>query len=427
MPAEKRVSLLVLIIVVGFFAGVAYHYALGTYFERGWPANTFLFKPWDRFGDFTKVVDQSSGLDPFGAGGDGFAGSPFGQMVGYLFSVIRPASLRLPLFLGSFFVALILMVKHGLYGLKSRLASGQWLALFAIVFLTYPVLFAADRANFDLMVLPCLFLFALAYSRQRYKSSTIFLGMAMALKPYAAVFIMVYIFDRRYRDTLIVFFNAALLSTVSLALFKGGLLDEARKYFELLWHMGNDPSFGSDLAYTSDLFSLLTVVTRSVADALGLGPVDLLEHSNVKLGYGILAAALAVYLAVHLWQNPQPRWKTMTVLTTLIILLPFSSHDYRLIYLFVPMLMYLSADETARRDPVIVTIWGLLLVPKDYYHLGPIQSISMIINPVLLIGLLRYVVPEAFSARGIRSSLRLAVSRLRFTGQSGKLENPRSS
>ena len=57
----------------------------------------------------------------------------------------------------------------------------------------------------------------------------------------------------------------------------------------------------------------------------------------------------------------------MAVLTILIILLPFNSHDYRLIYLFVPMLMYLAMNETTRNDLLIVVLWGLLLVPKNYY------------------------------------------------------------
>jgi len=428
MSSDDRVALLVAIIVIGFGIAVAYHYAMGTYFGREWPANTFLFRPWDRFWDFTQVVRQSSTLDPFGIDGNGFAGAPFGQFLGYLFSVIRPASLRLPIFLGSFLIGFILVVKHSLYGLKSRLTSHQLLALFAIVFLTYPVLFAVDRANFDLLVLPCLFLFPLTYARQQYKASTVFLGLAIALKPYTAVLIMVYIFDRRYGDTLLVFFNAVFLTVLSLALFKDGLFVETHKYFSALWHMASDPSFGSEIVYTSDLFSLLTVAARPIGDFLHWGSLmALTDQPEYKVYYVIMAVIASAYFTIHLWQEPKPLWKTTAVLTILIVLLPFNSHDYRLIYLFVPMLMYLAADNTARSDLFIVLIWGLLLVPKNYYVMSGQQNIGMLINPVLLIGLLMYIVPSAFSTRGAVSSFHFACGRLRTLVECRSLRRLRSS
>jgi hypothetical protein len=428
MPKEEKLSLLVLIIVVGFSIAVAYHYVMGHYFGALWPANTFLFRPWDRFYDFLLVVRQSAALDPFGEDIGGFAGAPFAQFVGYLFSVIRPASLRLPIFFGSFFIVLILMVKHCLYGLKSKLTSNQLLAIFVIVFLTYPVLFAVDRANFDLLVLPLLFLFALTYVRQQYGASTVFLALAIALKPYTAIFIMVYIIDKRYRDTMLVVFNAALLSILSLSLFKDGLFVETQKYFHALSSLGNDLSPGSRLSYTSDLFGLLTVGTKFIGDTLNLGsPIDLTAHPNARLAYAILAVVVAIYFAIHLWEKPKPLWKTTAVLTILIILLPFNSHDYRLIYLFVPMLMYLAAGETTGNDLLIVVLWGLLLVPKDYYHFGSLQNISMVINPLLLIGLLTCMIPGAFSIKGAASTLRFVYGKLQSIGHIRQLENPRSS
>ena len=177
MLKEEKISLLVLIIIAGFSIAVVYHYVMGYYLGKPWPANTFLCQPGvlARFNDFNAVVRQSAALDPFGQDVYGFAGAPFGQFVGYLFSLI-PALLRLPIFFGSFFIVFILMVKHYLYGLKSRLTSYQLLAIFAIVFLTYPVLFAVDRANFALLVCASLFLFAFTYERQKYKASTVFIN-----------------------------------------------------------------------------------------------------------------------------------------------------------------------------------------------------------------------------------------------------------
>jgi hypothetical protein len=79
----------------------------------------------------------------------------------------------------------------------------------------------------------------------------------------------------------------------------------------------------------------------------------------------------------------------MAVLTISIILLPYSTNDYRLVYLFVPLFMYIASAEKSPLDMPITILWGLLLIPKNYYHIvSDDANIGMIINPLLLVGLL---------------------------------------
>jgi hypothetical protein len=118
----------------------------------------------------------------------------------------------------------------------------------------------------------------------------------------------------------------------------------------------------------------------------------------------------------------------MAVLTILIVLLPITSHDYRLTYLFVPMLMYLAASKTTRYDLFIVVFWGLLLVPKNYYALWvPPQNIGMVINPLLLIGLLVCIIPEAFSMTAVPTTLRFLGVRLHSIWPHRRLKDLRSN
>ena len=424
--SEEKITLLVFIIIVGFSAATVYHYIMGCYLDKPWPFNSFLFLPQSRFFDFTLVVRQSATLDPFGKDIGGFAGAPFAQFVGYLFSVIRPASLRLPIFFGSFFIVFIWMVKHYLYRLKSKLTSYQLLAIFVIVFLTYPVLFAVDRGNFDLIVCALLLLFAFFYMRQQYKTSAVFLLLAIAIKPYAAILIMFFVFNKKYREALLALCGALLLSVFSLSIFKDGLFVETCKYSNALSGMGSELSSGGHQSYTSDLFGFLTAVVRFVGDALSIDrsgtTMYLPAHPVASICYAVLAISVFLYLMIYLWKKPQPSWKTMAVLTILLILLPYNSGDYRLTYLFAPMLMYMAVAERTRRDVWIVVLWGLLLVPKNYYplHLAPTnyysfevhQTVGMVINPLLLIGLLICIVPDAFSLKGMACTMRFAYSRL---------------
>jgi hypothetical protein len=166
---------------------------------------------------------------------------------------------------------------------------------------------------------------------------------------------------------------------------------------------------------------------KFVGDVLN-ADIFLPAHPIARVSYAVTAAIVAIYFVVRLWEKRRPLWKTMAVLTILIILLPINSHDYRLTYLFVPMVMYLGTNENTRSDLLIVVLWGLLLVPKNYCSLWePPQNIGMVINPLLLMGLLVCILPEAFSMKGITSALRFVCNRLQSIGPARKLEKPRSS
>jgi hypothetical protein len=404
---EDKIDRFVLIIIVGFAAAVAYHYVIGYYFGKPWPANTFLHTPEAHFWDFILVVRQSAALDPFTNDIGGFAGAPFGQFIGYLFSIIQSAWVQLCLFFGSFFIVFILMVKHYLYGLKSKLTSRRILAIFAITFLTYPALFAVDRGNFDLLVCALLLFFALTYAGQRYKASTVFLALAIAIKPLVAILGLVYVFDKRYKDILLVIFNVVVLTALSLSLFKGGLFLETRKYLDALSFTTGYLSAGNQQAFSSDLYGLLTIAIQFVGHRLGR-EIYLPAYPEARIIYAILAVIVFIYLTIYLWRKHLSLWQVLAVLTILLILLPFNSADYHLTYLFIPMLMYLGSGEQTRNEPVIIILWSLLLIPKNYYIIQSFQNIGVVINPLLLIGLLVSIIPGAFSPKAMISVFRSA-------------------
>jgi hypothetical protein len=404
MIKEEKINLLVLMITVGFFAAVVYHYVMGFLLGKPWPENTFLFRPDLAFWDFYRVLDQSANLNPFAKDMGGFAGGPFGHLVGYLFSVIRIKWLQLCIYFTAFFTVFIFMVKHYLYGLKLKITSYQLLTIFIIVFLTYPVLFAVDRANFDMLVCVFIFLFAFTYIKQKYKVSTIFLSLAIAIKPYTIILIMVYIFDKRYKNSLLVIFNTLFLTALSLFLFKDGLFLEIQKFFSATFSTVSYLAAGGQLEYTSDLYSFFIVVVRFIGNLFGIGKngseIFLPSYPGFTILYILLSIVAIIYFIIYLWGRPQPLWKVMAVLSIFIVLLPIASHDYRLIFLLVPMMMYLANDERTSNDLFIVILLGLLLIPKNYYKIG------MVLNPLLLIGLLVSVIPGAFTLSGVRSTLR---------------------
>ena len=84
-------------------------------------------------------------------------------------------------------------------------------------------------------------------------------------------------------------------------------------------------------------------------------------------------------------------WAAATVFVALMCLYPSMSYDYRLIHLSLPLLLFLRSSTWGRwSHHVILILFGMLLVPKNYYILYPDLApgdvgIASILNPVLLL------------------------------------------
>jgi len=87
MPKEEKISMLSLIILVGFFVAVVFHYVQGVYLGNGYPNNTFLFHPEPRFSDFYNVVFANTDLNPY-MRSDPMMQFPFMNITGYIFSLL---------------------------------------------------------------------------------------------------------------------------------------------------------------------------------------------------------------------------------------------------------------------------------------------------------------------------------------------------
>jgi hypothetical protein len=72
----------------------------------------------------------------------------------------------------------------------------------------------------------------------------------------------------------------------------------------------------------------------------------------------------------------------------LMILLPQSSGDYRLVMLYPALVAFLDNNTEGRPDWLIISLFGLLMVPKAYVILGSDVNIGLLLNPLLLGALL---------------------------------------
>ena len=252
--------------------------------------------------------------------------------------------------------------------------------LYAVIltFMAYPVLFLLDRANFDGFIFILLSLSFHLYRKERFNLSALLLAITIAMKAYTGVFIILYLADRRYRSAILAPVLVLLLTVGSLALFKDGLSAETAKFAASMTQANRfGVEVGRSVRFSSGLYTFLAV-------ALGHGRNYV---HNAVFNRFYLWGAIAAFAACCLYLD-RAFWKRITVLTILMILLPWTSGDYRLVFLFIPLYLFLNEAPPSRMDAAVVLLYALLLIPKNYYVIREDLNIGMLINPPLLIALL---------------------------------------
>jgi hypothetical protein len=87
-------------------------------------------------------------------------------------------------------------------------------------------------------------------------------------------------------------------------------------------------------------------------------------------------------------------WRKVALLVCALNLLPVVSGDYKLLHLFIPLYLFINENEPERLDWVFTALFGLLLIPKNYYRIPslPEASISVLANPLLMLLLAAVIV-----------------------------------
>jgi len=388
MAKRNKVRLLGLIILGGLVAALVFHGVMRFGLHTGYPQNTFLFRADDRFNDFFNPLRGSFDRDPYNPDRITFIGGylPFGYVVAFLFSLVLPAQLSLALFLGGFLVFLGVYVTSNLQDLPASRHLKDRLPILGyavcIAYLTYPTLFLVDRANLDGVILVLIALFALLYQRGHLTLAVVVLSPAIAMKGYPAILLSLPLLDRRYKELLLASFLAALLTLGGLAIFHDGMFAEAQKMV-VSFQRASAIAFGAGslVRFNSSLYTALLFL-------LGRLGADVAQNGLFNVAYLMGAAAVwaVCMLVMQMWKAPF--WARMSAVTALMILLPQSSGDYRLVMLYPALMAFVNNPVTSKADWVLTVVLGLLMVPKAYLTLESDVNISLLLNPLLLTTLL---------------------------------------
>jgi hypothetical protein len=393
-----------LLISVLFAIAAGVVFVRGNVLHQGYPYNTFLFDPADRFADFTLYEPR---LQHFGSPAmfshKGFALRHSFNYPPALIIVLRgwynlpgyPLLLfRITLGLAALGFAIAFdrsLVRRGINPITAHLF------VFTVLVTSFPLIFLFDRLNFEglVWIVIALGLLALAH-RRPWLAATLF-AIATAIKISPAVLFALLLSRKTWRQLLYGISLAACLTVVCLWLIGPtigaalhAILYEFKLFHLVYLYLGR----GLEMGFQHSLFSIVNQVML----AGGWHTVDLMTRANDMYSYIVPIVGLWLYFRKIRYL---PLLNQILALTTCTILLPWWSGDYTLVHLYVPwaMLVLWIVDHSSSADPPeprrmlwFLAPFAIVFTPQSYLifnHIdwaGQIKAVALL---VLLISTVR--------------------------------------
>lgn len=396
MEKSQKITLLANIVLVGFFIGVVFHYALGFYLHLPYPFNTFLCIPNQAFSDFTSTLLRIRNFAPYSHPDLWMGYFPLAYILLFPFSLIKNKLIAYLIFASGFLSFLTFMSTKNLYT-KNLTKIQNFTNIFILTFMTYPILYALDRGNFDLFLFVLFSGFIYAFKNEKYLLGAVLLGVENAIKPFPALFLILFLLQKRFKEFFLSLAISALLIIGGFLILKGGFFDQIEVYiknlviFKKTWIYG-DSSTG--LSEASSLFAALKFLLCGVNQII---TINLLEKIYSYIGFIITSITL------YFTYKEKTYWKKVTLLTLNMLLVPYVIIDYKLIFLLVPIWLFVNSEEKTNFDMIHTVLFGLLLISKKMFvllvktgHLSQLITYGVVINPLIMLVFIGLIIFEQF-------------------------------
>lgn len=403
MEKSQKVSILSSIILVGFVFGVIYHYILSAYLGWGDTYNSFVYPPSFAFCDFCAAFPFIKDFNLYQDKVLWVTYFPFAYFFIIPFAFIKNLVLSYLIYISGFVSYLIYMnIKNFSCTNLTKLENIQ--NIFIITALSYPFLYNIDKGNLDMFLFVLFGFFVYTFRSEKYMPSAILLAMQNAMKPFTFLFLFLFLFKKKYKEFFISILLTTLFTIGAFLFFKGGFFNQIVDFLKTLTFFKYRYAYYNDdsgMGFASSLFMLLKLIFCK-STVVPLIPTDIFTKIYDYLSYVVMIVTL-----FFVWRE-KVFWKQLTLLICNFILLPYITYDYKLIFLFVPIWLFVNAKEKTKFDLAYIIMFALLFIPKNIVianhalmgdTIAKWFSLSIIINPILLILLSVLIIYEQFSSK----------------------------
>jgi hypothetical protein len=391
---KNKLQLAILLITSGFILSMTYHFIISLFVGFSYPHNTFLLIPSQSFGDFFCFM-QVEFLNPY-FGKTISAQYPLVNFFANLTSLCN-AKISFMLLLG-FSLSCLFIFVYGKIRNQEKLSSISNAIL--ISFFNYPILFAIDRGNYELLIMGFLVLFIIFFEKEKYILSGLFLAVPIAMKVYPAVFLLLFLINKKYRSLFVTLVFIALLQIIPLLMFEGGFFNNVQ--FLLKGDNFNNSFLKMYLSNDNLTQRSVTLYSAFKIIFIEFSAIDNINMTRFRYLYIMISAISIILLAIFIYFKEKELWKQVAILSIIMLVFPHISADYKLIHILIPFALYLVTRKKFKYDYIYIALFSLLLMPKDYYLFSVILSdtgthdisIASIANPLIMIIMIAIIIYE---------------------------------
>lgn len=395
MDKDNKISIITNIILVGFVLAVIFHYVLGFYLGKPFPFSSFLFNPSYAFDDFTGLIPKLIGFAPYSPPSDWQQYFPLAYLILTPFAYIKTQLLACLLYL-SIFITFFCWFNIKMFNCEKLNKGQNYQNILILTFISYPFLCLVDRGNFDMILFIFFTFFIFAFQAKKYQLAAILLGVLNAFKPFSLLFLLLFLFEKRYREFFLSIGASFLLIIGGFLCFKGNIFDQISVMLQS-WIL-----FEKQYIYDRGYFGMVNSSSIYPVLKFALCGYKFNKLISIKMLadiYKYFSMVFTVLVAFFTFKE-KIFWKKISLITLYTLLVPHNIYDYKLIFLFVLIYLFVNAEKS-KFDLLYTILFGLLLIPKHYYIIDLMDginrfSLSMILNPLIILTIIGLIVYEQF-------------------------------
>lgn len=398
MEKSQKVTLFSIITLVGFAFGVIYHYVLGFYMHWQGTYESFLYPASWAFCDLFGVINGIKDLKPYQEVSMWSVYFPLNFVFMLPFAYIKNKLLAYFIYISGF-VAYLITMNTKMFSCKNLTKLENFQNIFIITALSYPVLYCLDKGNFDMYLFVLLGFWTFAFQKEKYKLSAVLLALINAMKPFTVYFLLLYLMKKRYKELALSVVLTAVLIIGGFLIIPDNLFNEVSVFFKCLKLYKDVYTHQAQIgmAYVSSLYMPLKALFLHFT-------VSVKNVGIFNFIYDIFCQFITIATLVFVWRE-KTFWKQLTLLICNFLLLPYCTYDYKFIFLYIPIWLFINQEEKTKFDFYYLILFALLFIPKNilvnfpYIHNGGENwlSLSAIFNPIIMILLCLLIIQEQFN------------------------------
>ena len=269
----------------------------------------------------------------------------------------------------------------------------------AVAMLSLPVSFAIDRSNNDLIIFIIVVLGIASFEEHRDTMAALWIGLAGAAKVLPILYLLLFLRGRKLRYIALGILFAGAATLLGFAGFRYDFfrsLAGFRHATSALQGQYRNASNATALYFNASVLGWAQSIGLAISGNNGAQAANNAINPFMLPVEILSGLALAWYLR---WREDS-FWRSVTLITVAFILLNQVSYYYDLLFLFVPLSLFVKYATINRRGLIISVLFGFVLAPRAYFYFGNSRvDFSVLTTAPLLLALGVAVVYDGYRER----------------------------